>query len=165
MILEGTLCMLRSVTLARTEAIFMYEALTALLPELECEKVGEWIIDEEGEGTMEKPLHMPWVYRGKVMCKVSYEIYRFYREHPEYEIGNYMKVLKQKGLIKKRVVLAKVYEPDVSDLDGEAVIALLTKSERDDRFCDGAFLECFENGSIKRWLTRLKEIDEMSAGA
>lgn len=51
-------------------------------------------------------------------------------------------------------------EADVSELDGQAVIALLLGAVRADRFCEGALLGFFEDGSVKRWLLRLKEVDE-----
>jgi hypothetical protein len=47
----------------------------------------------------------------------------------------------------------------VSDLDGQAVMALLLGAVRAERFCDGALLGFFEDGSIRRWLLRLREID------
>lgn len=49
---------------------------------------------------------------------------------------------------------------DVSELDGRTVIALLVGAMRADRFSDGAFLGFCKNGSIIRWLERLKAIDE-----
>ena len=49
---------------------------------------------------------------------------------------------------------------DVSSLDGKTVVALLVGAIRAERFCDGALLDFFEDGSIVKWLSRLKEIDE-----
>lgn len=49
---------------------------------------------------------------------------------------------------------------DVSELDGQAVMALLLGAVRAERFCDGALLDFFEDGSVKRWLLRLREIDD-----
>ena len=48
---------------------------------------------------------------------------------------------------------------DVSELDGRAVMALLLGAVRAERFCDGALLGFFGDGSMRRWLLRLKEID------
>lgn len=39
-------------------------------------------------------------------------------------------------------------------------MALLLGAVRAERFCDGALLGFFEDGSIRRWLVRLREIDE-----
>lgn len=52
-----------------------------------------------------------------------------------------------------------MYGADVSELDGQAVMALLLGAVRAERFCDGALLDFFGGGSMRRWLLRLKEID------
>ena len=39
-------------------------------------------------------------------------------------------------------------------------MALLLEAVRAERFCDGALLGFFEDGSVKRWLLRLREIDD-----
>jgi hypothetical protein len=49
---------------------------------------------------------------------------------------------------------------DVSSLDGKCVVALLVGTVRAERFCDGVLLSFFKSGVIKKWLLRLKEIDE-----
>ena len=48
---------------------------------------------------------------------------------------------------------------DVSDFTGRQGVALLIGAVRAERFCDGALKEFVENGSVKRWLERLVEID------
>ena len=50
-------------------------------------------------------------------------------------------------------------EADVSHLDGKCIMALIVGAVRAERFCDGALLGFFKDGSIKKWLMRLKEID------
>lgn len=49
---------------------------------------------------------------------------------------------------------------DVSGLDERCVMALIMGAVRAERFCDGALLNFFNNGSIRKWLERLKKIDE-----
>ena len=49
---------------------------------------------------------------------------------------------------------------DVSALDGRTVMALLVGAVRAERFCDGALLAFCEDGSVAKWLQRLKELDE-----
>ena len=51
---------------------------------------------------------------------------------------------------------------DVSSMDAKGVFALLVGAVREERFCDGALLEYYENGCILRWLERLAEIDYLS---
>ena len=44
-------------------------------------------------------------------------------------------------------------------LDAECILALLLGAVRADRFSDGALLSFIRNGSIEKWLLRLKELD------
>lgn len=44
--------------------------------------------------------------------------------------------------------------------DGECVVALLLGADRAKRFSEGTLFKLLENGSILRWLIRLKEIDD-----
>ena len=55
-------------------------------------------------------------------------------------------------------------EADVSELDGQVVTALLIGAVRAERFCDDALLDFFEDGSMRRWLLRLRELDSASSG-
>ena len=48
----------------------------------------------------------------------------------------------------------------VEDLDARCVCALLVGAVRAERFCDGALLSFFKDGSVCCWLNRLKEIDK-----
>ena len=48
----------------------------------------------------------------------------------------------------------------VEDIDTRCICALLVGAVRAERFCDGALMSFFKDGSIIRWLQRLKEIDE-----
>ena len=49
-------------------------------------------------------------------------------------------------------------EADVSSLHTQCVMALIMGAVRAERFCDGALLGFFKDGSIRRWLERLKEV-------
>ena len=51
-------------------------------------------------------------------------------------------------------------EAIVDDLDARCICALLVGAVRAERFCDGALMLFFKNGSIARWLNRLKAIEE-----
>ncbi|MDY3291738.1 MAG: DUF6508 domain-containing protein, partial [Parolsenella sp.] len=77
-------------------------------------------------------------------------------EHPEYELTHYHDILERNGLEWDSQAMSGA---DVSELDGQAVMALLLGAVRAERFCDGALLGFFEDGSMRRWLLRLKEID------
>lgn len=136
----------------------MYESLTRYLPEFEKgEGYGEWVVDRESKGTPDDPIHMPYVVFGPVMDGVYDAVYAFVDEHPEFGLRRYNEILEKNGLEWDGMVMEKA---DVTQLDGQAVMALLLGAIRADRFCEGALLGFFENGCVKRWLTRLKEIDE-----
>ena len=50
-------------------------------------------------------------------------------------------------------------EADVSALDAQCIMALIMGAVRADRFCEGALMDFFKDGSIKKWLERLKKLD------
>lgn len=52
---------------------------------------------------------------------------------------------------------------DVSTFDGKTVMALLLSAVRAERFCDGVLLGLCKDGSVIKWLERLKELDDASA--
>ena len=136
----------------------MFESLTKYLPELDrAEGYGDWIVDRESKGTMDGPIQMPYVNYGRVVMEVEQAIYAFVDEHPEFELTRYSDILERSGLSWDGRVMS---EADVSDLDGRTVMALLLGAVRAERFCEGALLGFFEDGSVKRWLLRLKEVDE-----
>ena len=134
----------------------MFEKLTALLPDLASEEYGQWVVDRENDGTMEHPIHMPFVSYGKVMLDFEKAIYDFVDQHSEMELTQYAAILKKSGIDWS---FKSMKNADVTVIDGQTVIALLVATIRADRFSEGTFLNCFENGSIKKWLTRLQEID------
>ena len=105
---------------------------------------------------MNDPIKMPYVNYGTTVADVEQAIYDFVDEHPEYELTHYRDMLERNGLEWDSQAMSGA---DVSELDGRAVMALLLGAVRAERFCDGALLGFFGDGSMRRWLLRLKEID------
>lgn len=135
----------------------MFESLTKHLPAIEnAEGFGSWVVDRESKGTMDDPIKMPYVNYGMTVADVEQAIYDFVDEHPEYELTHYHDILERNGLEWDSQAMSGA---DVSELDGQAVMALLLGAVRAERFCDGALLGFFGDGSMRRWLLRLKEID------
>lgn len=135
----------------------MFESLTKHLPAIEnAEGFGNWVVDRESKGTMDDPIEMPYVNYGTTVADVEQAIYDFVDEHPEYELTHYRDILERNGLEWGSQAMSGA---DVSELDGRAVMALLLGAVRAERFCDGALLGFFGDGSMRRWLLRLKEID------
>lgn len=135
----------------------MFESLTEHLPAIEnAEGFGNWVVDRESKGTMDDPIKMPYVNYGTTVADVEQAICDFVDKHPEYELTHYRDILERNGLEWGSQAMSGA---DVSELDGQAVMALLLGAVRAERFCDGALLGFFEDGSMRRWLLRLKEID------
>ena len=135
----------------------LYKSLTDFLPMLENDKIGDWVIDQMNDGTPEHPIQMPVVNYTKIVRQVEGAIYDFEQIHPEYELNRYGNILKANGI---EWGMDSMSDKDVSELDGKCVMAMLMGAVRAERFCDGALLGFFEKGCIKKWLERLKEIDE-----
>lgn len=135
----------------------MFESLTKHLPAIEnAEGFGNWVVDRESKGAMDDPIKMPYVNYGTTVADVEQAIYDFVDEHPEYELTHYRDILERNGLEWGSQAMSGA---DVSELDGQAVMALLLGAVRAERFCDGALLGFFGDGSMRRWLLRLKGID------
>lgn len=136
----------------------MFESLTKHLSAIEnAERFGNWVADRESKGTMDDPIKMPYVNYGTTVADVEQAIYDFVDEHPEYELTRYRDILERNGLEWGSQAMSGT---NVSELDGQAVMAFLLGAVRAERFCDGALLGFFEDRSVKRWLLRLREIDD-----
>ena len=98
---------------------------------------------------------MPFTNSFEVEYKFVQDVYAFQENHPEYRLERYNELLEQNGLEWS----GKMSNADVSDKDAQCVLALIVGAVRAERFCDGALKNFFENGSIKKWLARLLEID------
>lgn len=139
----------------------MYEKLTNILPELSDSKAaGEWIADHKNEGTKEHPIQFSFVVYAEAVTKLEDNIYAFEKEHPELSLGKYSAILEEQGV---KWDMRSMSSADVSAFTGRQVAALLLGAVRAEHFCDGALKEFVENGSVKRWLERLVEIDKTAA--
>lgn len=133
-----------------------YKTLTAYLPTLEADNFGEWITDCENNGTLEKPIRIPYVSYSRMARHFIDDVYTFADEHQEYSLYRYNDILLENGIEWDNVSMSKV---DPSALDGKCITALLMGAIRADRFSEGALLHFFETGTITKWLNRLKEIE------
>ena len=134
-----------------------YDELTKYIPLIRNDSFGEWIIDKENDGSMEHPIHMPFVHYSSVIGALHEDIYKFCEAHLEYEHIRYKDTLEANGLEWGQKAME---EADVSDKDARCVIALLMGMTRAERFCDGAMLAFLKKGCVLRWLERLRELDD-----
>lgn len=134
----------------------MYESLTKYLDEFAGAEFGTWIIDKKNDGTPEHPLQFPFV---NYLCVVDHfidDVYSFVDNHEEMGLHSYQKVLEENGIKWN----AKSMETAVvDDLDAKCVVDLIYGAIRAERFCDGAILAFLKDGTIVRWLERLKTLD------
>lgn len=134
----------------------MYESLTKYLDEFAGAEFGTWIIDKKNDGTPEHPLQFPFVNYSCVVDHFIDDVYSFVDNHEEMGLHSYQKVFEENGIKWN----AKSMETAViDDLDAQCIIALIFGAIRAERFCDGAILAFLKDGTIVRWLERLKTLD------
>ena len=140
-----------------------FENLIKYLPLLEDDNIGVWIIDRENDGSPEHPILMPFVNYSEMVHDFIKDVYDFEEKNKDFELTRYGEILEKNGL---EWGSKSMREADVSSLDSQCVMALIMGAVRAERFCDGALLGFFKDGSIKKWLERLKKIDtnNMSEG-
>lgn len=132
-----------------------FESLTKYLPRLEEDTFGTWIIDRENDGTPEHPITMPYVSYTPLVLGFLKDFYDFHKNNPDYELTHYREIVEQNGLEYGN----SMKEADVSCLDAKCILAMIMGITRADRFCEGVLLNSFKDGSIKKWLERLKVIE------
>lgn len=137
-------------------SIGIYDSLICFIETLEDDSIGTWIVDRENDGTMEHPIQMPFVEYTSVVRTFEKAVYVFDEEHPEFGLNRYNDILKKYDI---EWGVDSMSNADVSEIDGQGIMALLMGAVRSERFCDGALKTFFMNGSIKRWLLRLKELE------
>ena len=134
-----------------------FEKLTKYIPLLDHADLGRWVIDEENDGTMEHPIQFPFVAYSKLVSDFIEDVGIFVEENPELHLTRYGEILEACGLEWSSQSMSGAI---VEDLDAKVVCALIVSAVRAERFYDGALLNFFKNGSMMRWLHRLREINE-----
>ena len=138
----------------------MYESLTKYLIEFTGDEFGTWVIDKKNDGTPEHPIQMPHVdYATTVYCFI-HDVSAFVDEHKDLELKCYSDILKANGI---EWGMDSMTAAVIENLDAKCVLALIVGAIRAERFCDGALLGFFKNGSIARWLERLQELETEQA--
>ena len=136
-----------------------FDALTKYIPLIDSDEIGHWHIDRENDGTPEHPRQFPFVVFSEMVNHFIDDIYAVVEESPELELNRYGQILEQNGIKWESNSMSGAI---VEDLDARCICALLVGVVRAERFCDGALMSFFKDGSIARWLNRLKEIDEVN---
>ena len=134
-----------------------FTELTKYIPMIEQNQIGHWQIDRENDGTPEHPIQVPFVIYSDMVNQFVYDVYALVDRHPEWELNHYGQILEENGL---RWDSRSMSGAIVEDLDARYICALLVGAVRAERFCDSALMSFFKDGSIKRWLRRLAELDQ-----
>lgn len=112
------------------------------------------VVDHKNDGTPEHPIQMPFVKYNNLVDSFVQEFYQFSEINKEYGLKNYFYILNSNG------IKSDIESVDVNLLDAQCVLALIMYTVRAENFCDGALLGSLKNGSIIKWLKRLKDIDD-----
>ena len=134
----------------------MYESLTKYLDEFTGTEFGTWIVGEKSDGTPEHPLQFPFVNYSSDVDHFIEDVHFFVYNHEEMGLRNYVKILEDNSIKIGRESMAKA---EVDNLDAQCVITLIFSVIRADRFSEGTLLTFLKNGSIMRWLEKLKALD------
>ena len=134
-----------------------FEKLIQYIPQIDNDEIGRWHIDRENDGTPEHPKQFPFVIFSEMVNRFMDDVYVVVEAYPEWELNHYGQILEQNGIKWESKSMSGAI---VEDLDARCICALLVGAVRAERFCDGALMAFFKDGSITRWLQRLKEIDE-----
>ena len=128
-----------------------FSELTKYIPMIEQNEIGHWQIDRENDGTQEHPIQFPFVSYSEMVNQFVHDVYALVDQHPEWELNHYGQILEENGL---RWDSKSMSGAIVEDLDARCICALLVGVVRAERFCDGALMSFFKDGSMKRWLQR-----------
>ncbi|MDP4567199.1 DUF6508 domain-containing protein [Bacillus safensis] len=129
-----------------------FESLTKYIPMLHEDPIGEWAIDQENDGTAERPIQMPFVHYSETVRHFIEDVYTFAEQHQELELTRYREILKENGIEGGTNDMENV---DISNLNAQCVLALIMGVVRAERFCEGAVFNFFKSGRMLKCLERL----------
>lgn len=128
----------------------MYEALTAYIAKLDLAKPGEW---EEGQCTEEAPSQL--IIYAQAAAELKEAVLAFAARQAD---------LPDKSPSGAGSLKDGPADSDISSLDGESILALLARAARKEGFHAGSFQELLADGSVRKYLVRLREIDRNKSG-
>lgn len=126
----------------------MYESLTKYIDKIDDDMICKWV---------EEPGFMPYVDYTSMVDDFVDDVYKFLKESKEVSPKKYRDIINANGI---DLNTKSVFEVDPNTLDGSCVFSILLAAVRAERFSDGVLENLFKNGHIKKWLQRLKAIDE-----
>ena len=130
-----------------------YYDLTRFLPVFDTDFFGNWLVGELGDGSPEKPFHLPYIMYSDDIDNFASAVRTFIDDNPY--LNDYQRILKSNN-----IEIETIKEVDVSHLDGECVCAMIVANILAEKFCEGAILTSCKDKTFIKWLERLKELDE-----
>ena len=112
----------------------MFEGLTKYIPDLDDKEKAEHRIS-----------------------KIEDAVYGFLHSHPECGLKYYRDILKSQGVNVETTPLSAV---DIAGLSGLGIMALFTAAVQEERRRCDTLKGLYRDGSLLRWLTQLKKIDD-----
>src|SRR5699024_4704354 len=111
------------------------------------------------EKSDDSPIQIPYVLKSNLVLSFIDDFYSFVNDYQEIDLTNYDDILDHHG-IKQNINTLNT--SDLSKLNEQTVLVLILMTIRADRFSDGTLVYLFKNGSIQKYLERLKVIHESS---
>lgn len=135
-----------------------YALLTRFIPLLKEDRIGEWVFDKENDGSIEHPKRAPYVRYSETVNRFVDALIKVTKDStPRGAYYDYIQILQDSGITWPDVDLGAV---DVSVLPGKTIIAMMNTVVARERFGEGLISRYMKNGTIVRWLERLKELDD-----
>lgn len=110
----------------------------------------------EDEGSSDLPHPRQNIGSANLIREFEEEFYQFSNAHSEYHLTSYGEILEKNGLKWDHEDMTNA---EVSQLDAQGVLALIMGAVRAEHHSGGALLEFFLDGSVLKWLKRLKALD------
>jgi Family of unknown function (DUF6508) len=133
-----------------------FDILTKYISMIQADNIGDWVIDKENDGTLEHPIHMPFVNYSEIVNGFIGDVYTFEENNKDMELTRYGEILKDNGV---EWGMESMENADVSNMNAQCILALIMGAIRAERFCDGALLDLFKSGCILKWLEKLNTIE------
>lgn len=134
-----------------------YKVLTKYIGKLDNEQLyGTWIYFGEDDGASEDTIKLPYLNFKEFVDSFIREFYEFSENHPEYQLSDYCSILNDNNIKWNRKSMRNAA---TESIDEKCILALIMSAIRAERINEGAFLDFFQDGSILKWLKRLKDID------
>lgn len=120
----------------------------------EADGIGEWVFDKENDGSKEHPKFMPYFRYKDFFLQFITDVASF---DDGYFRNNARSILETNHIDWSQNGFCNA---DVASVDANCILALLISTIQLERVHEGLLSSFARDGSIVRWLSRLKEIDD-----